>query len=31
MWEIINNPVLDTEDDYIDCHCDISNSGDTED
>lgn len=26
MWEIINNPVLDTEDDYIDCHCDILNS-----
>lgn len=31
MWEEVNNPVFDTEDDYMDCHSDISNSGDTED
>lgn len=30
MWEEENNPVFDTEDDYMDCHYDISNSGDTE-
>lgn len=31
MWEEVNNPVFDTENDYMDCHYDISNSGDTED
>lgn len=31
MWEEVNNHVFDTEDDYMDCHYDISNSGDTED
>lgn len=31
MWEEVNNPVFDTENDYMYCHYDISNSGDTED
>ncbi len=31
MREEVNNTVFDTEDDYMDCHCDILNSGDTED
>lgn len=26
MWEEVNNIVFDTEDDYMDCHCDILNS-----
>ena len=30
MWEAVNNPVFNTEDDYMDCHDDISNSGYTE-
>lgn len=31
MWEEVNNIAFDTGGYYMDCHCDISNSGDTED